>query len=59
MGQKSDFLKGLLGKWVSIRCIWGSSIFLMVGGGDRMFESVILTMITDITDHSQRQASSP
>ena len=40
--------------WLPVRLVWTSSIFLLIGGGDRMFTSLILTMIADVTQYSQR-----
>ena len=40
--------------WLPVRLVWTSSIFLLIGGGDRMFASLILTMIADVSLYSQR-----
>lgn len=40
--------------WLPVRLVLTSSTLLLIGGGDRMFASLILTMIADVTQYSQR-----
>ena len=35
------------------RLVWTSSIFLFIGGGNRMFASINLTLSADVTQYSQ------
>jgi hypothetical protein len=52
--QSTDAVEGALEKWLNIRYIWISSLFLMIGGGERMFTAVILSSVTDVTEHPER-----
>ena len=40
--------------WLPVRLVLTSSTLLLIGGGERMFASLILTMIADVTPYSQR-----
>ena len=43
-----------LNDFLPARLTWLSSLFLFIGGGNRMFGSILLTIITDTTQYSQR-----
>ena len=47
-------LRCYLEKWLPVRLVWTSSIFLLIGAGDCMFAVLIVTMIADGTQYSQR-----
>ncbi|KAF7557587.1 hypothetical protein G7Z17_g622 [Cylindrodendrum hubeiense] len=41
-------------RFVSIRWVWLSGIFLFIGGGDAVTSSAVHVMVTDVTDSAER-----
>jgi len=51
----NDSEKGVNDRIFPIELAWISSLFLMVGGGQRIFNSMIFTLVSDSLGHSNRQ----
>lgn len=39
-----------------VQLVWVSSMFILLGGGQRVFKSMIFTIVADTVDQSHRQA---
>lgn len=52
--QRLTSFKGYLDSIFPTQLVWLSSVFLFLGGGTRVFNSMIFTLVSDCLGHSQR-----